>query len=230
MFVQLLNSAPIPDEEKINNLGLFIKRQNMSRIIFLYELYKKIVNVHGSIIEFGVRWGQDLALFESFRGMLEPFNYNRKIVGFDTWRGFPSLSDKDKTDVFKVGDLEVTENYEVYLDKIMMEHENISPIPHIKKYELVKGDASRTLEKYLKDRPETIIAFAYFDMDIFEPTFDCLNLCKDRFTKGSVVAFDQLNHPDWPGELIALKEVFGLNDIKIERFPYMPTASYFIFE
>lgn len=34
-------------------------------------------------MEFGVRWGQNLALFESFRGIYEPYNYNRKIVGFD---------------------------------------------------------------------------------------------------------------------------------------------------
>ena len=36
------------------------------------------------VIEFGVRWGANLGLFQSLRGMYEPFNYNRKIVGFET--------------------------------------------------------------------------------------------------------------------------------------------------
>src|SRR3972149_10486773 len=83
-FFDLYRNCPIPEEEKLNHLGLFLKRQSMSRIIFMYELYKKIIDVHGVIIEFGVRWGQNLALFESFRGMLEPYNYNRKIIGFDS--------------------------------------------------------------------------------------------------------------------------------------------------
>lgn len=84
-FLSLYESCPIPSDEKLSHLGLFTRRQPMSRVMFMWEVYKKIIDVHGVIFEFGVRWGQDLALFESFRGMLEPFNYNRKIVGFDTF-------------------------------------------------------------------------------------------------------------------------------------------------
>lgn len=227
-FIHLFNKCPIPEDEKMNHLGLFIKRQAMSRIIFMYELYKKIIGVHGVIMEFGVRWGQNLALFESFRGMLEPFNYNRKIIGFDTFAGFPSVSDKDK--LTQKGDMNVTKNYEVYLDQILQSHESASPIPHIKKYELVSGDAILTFKEYLRKHPETIIAFAYFDFDIYEPTKICLELCRDRFTKGSIIGFDELNHPDWPGETVALKEVLGLNNIRIERVPFMPSSSYIVFE
>ncbi len=227
-FIHLFNKCPIPEDEKMNHLGLFIKRQAMSRIIFMYELYKKIIGVHGVVMEFGVRWGQNLALFESFRGMLEPFNYNRKIIGFDTFAGFPSVSDKDK--LTQKGDMNVTKNYEVYLDQILQSHENASPIPHIKKYELVRGDAILTFKEYLRKHPETIIAFAYFDFDIYEPTKICLELCRDRFTKGSIIGFDELNHPDWPGETVALKEVLGLNNIRIERIPFMPSSSYIVFE
>ncbi len=227
-FIDLLNNCPLPEEEKANHLGLFVKRQAMSRIVFMYELYKKIIGVHGVILEFGVRWGQDLALFESFRGMLEPFNYNRKIVGFDTFAGFPSISDKDK--MTHKGDMNVTENYDLYLDKILQNHENASPLPHIKKYELVKGDAMVTFKKYLHEHPETIIAFAYFDFDIYEPTKLCLELCRDRFTKGSVIGFDELNHSDWPGETVALKEILGIDKVRVERFPFMPTGSYVVVE
>lgn len=227
-FLELFKESPIPDNEKIQHLGLFIKRQPMSRIIFMWELYKNIINVHGSIFEFGVRWGQDLALFESFRGILEPFNHNRRIIGFDTFSGFPSITENDK--LAKVGDMGVTENYDSFLEDVLHNHENASPISHIKKFELVKGDAILTCKRYLEDHPETIIAFAYFDFDIYEPTKECLKLCKDHFIKGSIIAFDELNNPNWPGETIALKEVMGLNNIKIQRLPFMPTASYVIYE
>lgn len=227
-LLDMFQNSPIPAEECLNNLGLFIKRQQMSRIMFMYELYKKIINVHGSIIEFGVRWGQDLVLFESFRGMLEPFNYNRKIIGFDTWEGFPSVSKYDGNN--HVGDMNVVSEYENYLYNLLQLHENSSPISHIKKSEIIKGDAINTFEEYLKQHQELIIAFVYFDLDIYQPTKACLELCKKRLIKGSVIGFDQLNHIDFPGECVAFREVFNLNEVKLERFPFTPNASYFIME
>jgi hypothetical protein len=228
-FLQLFEHCPIPNREKLSNLGLFIRRQDLSRILFMHDLYKKIINVHGVIFEFGVRWGQNIALFENFRGIYEPFNYNRKIVGFDTFEGFPSVSSKDG-ETLKKGDYSVTKNYELYLEQILQFHEIQSPIAHKKKYSLIKGDAGMTLEKYLKDNPETIISLAYFDFDIYEPTKVCLQLIKNHLVKGSVIAFDELNTHDFAGETIALKEVFDLNKCRIERSQLSPLQSYFIFE
>jgi hypothetical protein len=193
----------------------------------MHELYQKIIDVHGVVMEFGVRWGQNLALYESFRGIYEPYNYNRKIVGFDTFSGFPEVHDKDGTRV-AVGDYGVTDQYEVYLEQVLNYHESESPIAHKKKYELVRGDATQTLEHYLSSHPETIVALAYFDFDIYLPTRRCLELVRDRLTKGSVVAFDELNCPEFPGETIALKEVFGLDKYAIRRSPLNPLISYFI--
>ena len=110
-FVDLFKNCPVPDNELLSNLGLFLKRQDLSKILFLNDLYKKIINVLGVVIEFGVRWGNNLALFESFRGIYEPFNHNRKIIGFDTFEGFPSLHKKDRSsDIAAVGAYRVTAN------------------------------------------------------------------------------------------------------------------------
>src|SRR3989338_7583212 len=134
-FRELYKNNPIPEREMLSNLGLFLSRQTLSRIIFMHELYTKIVPVHGVVMEFGVRWGQNLALFSAFRGMYEPFNYSRKVIGFDTFSGFPVVDQKDGSDV-KVGDYSVSENYEDYLEKVLSSHELESPIPHKKKFEL----------------------------------------------------------------------------------------------
>ncbi|WBW95449.1 TylF/MycF/NovP-related O-methyltransferase [Oceanirhabdus sp. W0125-5] len=227
-FFQMFHETPIPNNELLQNLGLFMNRQLLSRVFFMNDLYKKIINVHGIVVEFGVRWGQNLALFESFRGIYEPYNYNRKIVGFDTFSGFPSVTEKDGD--LSVGDYGVSENYEEYLDKVLKYHESESPIPHIKKYELVKGDAIETLKKYLEDNPQTIIAFAYFDFDIYEPTKKCLEMIKPHLTKGSVIGFDELNVRDFAGETLALKEVFGLDKYSIKRSPLNPLQSYIVIE
>jgi len=225
--IQLFKDCPIPDDELLWNLGLFVNRQLFSRIIFLYNLYIKCLKVHGVVMEFGARWGQNLALFQSFRGILEPLNHNRKIIGFDTWEGFPGMTNQDHPDI-KARDYGVTKDYEKYLEELLQYHETESPLSHIKKYQLIKGDISNTLQQYLEENPETIISFAYFDLDLYKPTKDCLRLIKGHLTKGSVIGFDELNHGNFPGETIALKEVFGLDKYEIQRSPISPLQSYII--
>lgn len=230
-FFQLFRECPIPENEMLMNLPLFIKRQDLSALFFMNELYQKILGIHGVVMEFGVRWGRNLALFQNLRGIYEPFNHNRRIIGFDTFEGFPSVDKKDgAASIIQTGAYGVTDNYDEYLDKVLAYHESESPISHIKKYELVKGDAILLFEKYLKDHPETIIALAYFDFDIYKPTFTCLEAMKKHITKGTVIGFDELNVHDYPGETIALSEVFGLDRYKVRQSPYSPTQSYIIIE
>lgn len=229
VLIESLKSSPIPDNELVHNLGLYLNRQTLSRILFFHELYQKILNVHGVIMELGVRWGQTLSLFSSFRGIYEPYNYLRKIIGFDSFAGFPSVSEKDGK-LISDGDYNVVPNYEEYLEKLLTYHQNESPIPHKKKFELVKGDATKTVKEYLAEHPETIIALAYFDFDIYEPTKEVLNVIKPHLTKGSVLGFDELCMKEFPGETIALKEVLGISNYSIKRVPYNPTTSYLVIE
>lgn len=230
-FFELYKNCPIPEHERLNNLGMYIKRQDMSRILMMDFLYKKIIQTHGIICEFGVRWGHNLALFSTFRGIYEPYNYNRKIVGFDTFKGFTNLHKNDGGhSIIKDGSLSVTDNYQDYLSEVLTFHESQSPISHIKKHELVVGDATVTLPVYLKNNPETIIAFAFFDFDIYTPTKSCLENILPHLTKGSVVAFDQLNFHEFPGETLAVKEVFGLGRYKINRSELAPTISYVVID
>lgn len=228
-FLELYNEAPLANNEKIQNMGLFINRMNLSRILFMNELYQKIIDVHGVVIEFGVRWGQNMALYQNLRGIYEPYNYNRKIIGFDTFDGFPEIDEKDGIKVAK-GDYKVTNKYSEYLEKVLTYHESESPIAHKRKFDLVVGDATKTFETYLKENPETIVALAYFDFDIYKPTKICLELLLDRVTKGSVIAFDELNCPEFPGETIALMETIGLKKYAIKRSPLNPLISYMIIE
>lgn len=230
-FYNLFEKCPIPPNERLNNLSLFMDRQTLSSLLYMDFLYKQIIDVHGIICEFGVRWGRNLALFESLRGIYEPYNYSRKIVGFDTFSGFPTINAKDGGhDIVSKGSFSVTEGYEEYLEQILNYHEQESPISHIKKYELVKGDASNTIKKYLSEFPETIIAFAYFDMDLYEPTINGLQTIENHLTKGSVIGFDELNYHPFPGETLALKEWCGLKKYRIMRTPLNPHCAYIIIE
>lgn len=221
-FIKLFRDCPIPENEILSNLGLFINRQALTRILFIDSLYREIIDVHGSIIEFGCRWGQNLALFESLRGLYEPYNNTRKIIGFDTFKGFLHKEDRF------IANFEVTVNYATYLKKILDYHEQESPLSHIKKYEIIKGDASKKIIEYLTNNRETVIALAFFDMDLYQPTKDCLLAIKDHMPKGSIIAFDEVNVHDFSGETVALKEVFNIQKYKLIRNKYCSRQCYMV--
>lgn len=230
-FSKCLQSAPIPGDELLANLGLFLTSKNFSRLLFFYEIYKKIIDKHGVIMEFGVRWGQNLSLMSALRGIFEPFNRHRKIIGFDTFEGFKGISDKDGSKCkCGEGSYAVPGDYERYLDTILALQEGLNPMSHIKRYELMKGDAVNTVPDYLKRHPETIVALAIFDFDIYTPTKAALEAIKLHLCKGSVLVFDELCDDIFPGETLALNEVFGLNNLKIQRMPMTARVSYVVVE
>ena len=224
-------SCPIPEDQILSNMGLFLNSKDLSRILFMDFLYRQAKETQGVIFDLGTRWGQNAAIFSACRGLYEPFNRHRKIVAFDTFSGFPGVTEEDgDSNLMQPGSVCVTEGYDSYLEKTLSLQEKDNPISHIKKFEIVKGDACQTLEKYLKDNTHTIVSLAYFDFDIYEPTKVCLNLIKDRLVKGSVVGFDEMNDHDSPGETLAVMETLGLRNIRLKRFPYTSRVSYFIVE
>lgn len=226
-LIELWNCTEIPGLDKIFNPGLFMERPVLSRLLYIDFLYKNIIEVPGVVMEFGVRWGQNLALFCNLRGMYEPYNYNRKIIGFDTFVGFPETTAEDG-ERLSAGDYGVSEGYKEFLEDLLHLHEAGSPISHLKKFEIVAGDATETLPSYLAEHPETMISLAYFDFDIYKPTKVCLELVRDRLVKGSVLAFDELNAPQFPGETMAVMEVLGLANLRLRRTPHNPLCAYVI--
>ena len=230
-FVMHFRNCPIPDDEILQNLGLFLNSKNLSRILFLDYIYRQIIDKPGIIIEFGTRWGQNLSLFSALRGIYEPFYRHRKIVGFDTFTGFPISSignmDNKQYPVIREGGLACTENYAEYLQKVMEYQEQDNPLSHIGKFEVRAGDATAEINSYLAECPETIIALAFFDFDLYEPTKKCLEAIKPYLIKGSILGFDELVDHDSPGETVALGEVFGLSNVKLKRYRYASRVSYF---
>jgi hypothetical protein len=205
-------------------------RQTVSRVLYYDMLYKKIVGIPGVICEFGVQWGGTMALLTNLRGMYEPYNYRRNLIGFDTFEGFVNVdADKDGGHL-QEGDYHTEAGYEAVLAQLLTIHENNAPISHMTKFELVKGDASVTAPKWLEDNQHAVVAMAIFDMDIYKPTKDVLEAILPRLTKGSVLVFDELSCKPFPGETTAVQEVLGLNNLRLEHFPHQPNCAWAVWE
>lgn len=217
---------------EISNLAtLFSTRIEINRILHYNNIYKNLLSKPGVIMEFGVEWGSTLSLLIKLRSIYEPYNYSRKIIGFDTFSGFTNkLSTKEKELGWKKRDYTVNKNYEKVLEELLKLEEDNAPLSNIKKFELIKGDASNTAKKYLKQNPQSIIGMAIFDMDVYKPTKKVLDLIKPRLFKGSILVFDELNHPQFPGETTALLKSMGLNKLKLRSFHGATFSSWTILE
>ena len=226
-----LTNSLIPSAELIENLGLYLDRSALSHILFIHDLYKRILPVHGVILEFGARWGRNLALFAELRNIYEPRNFLRRIVGFDTFEGFPGVSAADgSAPGVTTGAYSVEPGYEQHLTALLRTHEQFGFRPNLLKHEIVKGDLVQTLPDYIDRHPETIVALAYFDLDLFEGTAGALQVIGDRLVRGSVVAFDELCMQQFPGETQALLETWGLRQLKLRRTPLSYGESFVVLE
>ena len=78
--IRSFESGKVWDYE--NAYNWFSSYTRTAKVISHWELYKKIVNIPGDIIEVGVFKGASLLRFSTFREVLENYT-SRKIVGFD---------------------------------------------------------------------------------------------------------------------------------------------------
>lgn len=216
--------------DKLRSFTKYVPFGEFPKFIAKYEIFKKILNVHGAILECGVHQGGGLMTWGILSSIFEPVNHIRKIVGFDTFEGFMSINEKDIADNehTQKGGLAVN-SYED-LKKAIQHYDTFRPLGHINKIELVKGDASLTIASYIENNPHLVVALLYLDFDLFVPTRDAINLLKSRMPKGAVIVFDELNVKEWPGETQAVHETLGINNLRIERFPFHPQISYVVLD
>jgi hypothetical protein len=226
-----LHNSGIPPGEILGNLGLFLPSKHLARLLFFRDIYPLVVNTHGIIAEFGVRWGQTLAFLSNLRSIYEPFNRHRRIVGFDTFEGFRGVAQEDGAGTAcRDGDFSVTPAHEDTLARVLALHEALNPLSHLQRFELVKGDAVHTVPAWFQAHPEAVVSLAIIDFDLYAPTRAALLAIKPRLFKGSVLVFDELSDDVFPGETVAVQEVLGLNNLRIQRSPHVSRVSYAVIE
>lgn len=221
----------IPLDIRLNNFEKYIRRQSLSRFLARYELFKLQMPVKGCIVECGVHHGGGLMGWAKMSSALEPYALDRRIFGFDTFEGFPSVSDKD----FGVSNVQtivggLSSGYDVHAELLDLigEYDESRYLNQFEKVFLIKGDACETIPQFLEMHPYVLISLLFLDFDLYAPTTAALQYLLPRMPKGAVLAFDELNNPWWPGETLAALEHFNLNEKPIQRFAFDPSISYIV--
>lgn len=218
---------PASWESKLENFPKYVRRQNLTRFLALYEIFKRVLTVKGSIVECGVHQGFGLMTWAKLSAILEPVNLTRRIYGFDTFEGFPQISAADRAAAsthVKVGDLYADSHDE--LVALIAAHDSTRYLGHVEKTRLIKGDACKTIPEFVKNAPHLVVSLLFLDFDLYEPTRIALETFLPRMSKGAIVAFDELDNPLWPGETVAMLEFLDKYKLRIERLPFDPYIGF----
>jgi hypothetical protein len=228
---QAFISSRLPVSQRLANFPRHVRRQDIARFLVKYELFKLALPANGSVVECGVFAGGGLAAWNHFSACTEPYNHTRRVIGFDTFTGFPSVHEQDSqhgvSEHLTVGAFETHDSIQDEIAGLMAIHDSNRPLGHLPKVELVAGDAMETIPKYVERNPHLLISLLYLDFDLYEPTKAALTHLLPRVVKGGIVAFDELNCSEFPGETVALLEMMDLSEVRLQRMPLDPYISYF---
>lgn len=162
-----------------NGFYLTSEPYRMGNILAHYELYKKILDLPGDVVELGVFKGGSIIQFATFRELLEN-ERSRKIIGFDIFGEFPQTekleSDKEFVNKWNKQHMgEFLSREDIYKSLEVKDIHNV---------ELVKGDICQTLDEYLEGNPHMRISFLHIDTDVYEPAKAGLEKLFDKVVRG----------------------------------------------
>lgn len=218
-------------EKKMENFPKYVRRQNLTRFLALYEIFKRVQTVKGSVVECGVFRGFGTMTWAKLSAILEPVNLTRRIYGFDSFAGFPAVSDKDLNSFsshVKVGDLFADSQEEIL--RLAEINDSTRFLGHVPKVKLIKGDATQTIPKFIEEHPHLLVSLLFLDFDLYEPTKVALEHFLPRMPKGAIIAFDELDNPLWPGETVAMLEATMQRKLRIERLEFDPYIGFAVID
>lgn len=214
-------------EKKLENFPKYVRRPNLTRFLALYEIYKRILPVKGSIVECGVFRGFGVMTWAKLSAILEPVNLTRRIYGFDSFAGFPSLAGVDRVGIAsEVSEGDLFSDSEAELLELAAINDSTRFLGHIPKVSLIKGDATQTIPAFVEQTPHLLISLLFMDFDLYEPTKTALEHFLPRMPRGSILAFDELDNPLWPGETQAMLDCCGAGKLRIQRLEFDPYIGF----
>jgi hypothetical protein len=206
-----------------NNFHLSCDITRISKILAHYELYKKVADLPGALVECGVFKGVSLTLFVEFREIVER-STARKIIGFDTFEQFPETFFAEDRE-FRRKFISVAGIESISKDQLIEVLKRKNLYTNI---ELIEGDITETLPLYVRDHPELRIALLNLDTDIYEPAVTILECLYPRIVSGGILLLD--NYGVTTGETKAIDDYFTGKDIKIQKLPFRETPAFIMKE
>ena len=202
------------------NFHLTMNEERLSKFLTHFEAFKISQNVPGEIVECGVFKGTSLMRFGMFRKIFGG-DHTSRLIGFDVFSNkYPNTKFKeDKTQrqqwIKTAGSSSISEPQ---LKKIFKNNK-------ISNFQIVKGDVTKTIPKFVKNNPGIKISLLNIDIDFVEPTLTVLDNLYNKVSKGGVILLDNYagrgsSGKYLHGDTLAIDKFFKNKDIKIKKFSF----------
>ena len=226
LYTQLFETSNDPLADRLVDFAKFIRRQDLTKLLVRYEIFKRILPVKGSIVECGVFRGAGLMTWAKLSAILEPNNLLRRVIGFDSFQGLVGVTSRDTASHRTPQEGELRSDSFDELTQLIQAFDRNRFLGHIPKVSLVRGDACETIPQFVTDNPHLVVSLLYLDFDLYEPTKVALDYLVPRMPIGAVLAFDELDNPAWPGETLAALDSGVLGGLRLERLDFDPYVAF----
>lgn len=211
-------------QESWRSYDEFLRRagdDRFTKLLARYELYKRVVEFPGDVVECGVFKGAGLLYLARLCRIFNP-TMNRRIIGFDTFGGYPS-GPEGAAETEAARRFSEAAGYDLpSMDALIATAEALGLSDRI---ELVPGEARSSVEAYVRDNPGFRIALLNLDFDTYEATLTALEHLYPLVVPGGVVIVDEYGERGW-GESDAVDEYFRDVGVVLRSFAWAnsPTA------
>jgi hypothetical protein len=224
--IDVIRQFGLGERDTIENFSLFLRRINFAKFLSHIDVFREVVDLPGSIVECGVFKGSSFLAFVKLVEVLCPADSLKRVIGFDTFEGFPDLAPADGLPDERrgkvVGGWDSRDFFPV-LERMVEITQRDSLVPRVKRVEFVKGNVVETIPAYVQRNPGLRICLLHLDMDLYEPTLAALRHLYPLVVPGGVVLLDEYGMDGFPGESAAFDEYFAGQRPKLTKFPYTPT-------
>jgi Macrocin-O-methyltransferase (TylF) len=207
----------------IKTFPIYARRVHLKRFLAHYQLFLKVLELPGDIVELGVFRGSSLMSWANFLEIHCMGDRHRKVIGFDNFAGFQKLDIKDGREDQSVGKVAGgfdSADTELMLRNAIAIFDSDRFIPFKPRVVIVKGNIEATVPDYVCNHPGLRISLLHFDVDLYIPTLLSLQNLWPLVVPGGVVLFDEYAIPPWEGESKAVDEFFAENSIELKRFTW----------
>ncbi len=232
----LYSSTELSTFDLFRNFPVFTPRFNIARFLAHYELFKRIVDLPGVIIDLGVFRGGSTFTWAKLCEIFCPTDIRKTIYGFDTFEGFTKINAEDGSEN---PDLDVVpggyfggSSIEADLALAQEAMNQDRHLRHKNRIEFIKGDVCETIPRFSLDKGDGLrIALLNLDLDLYEPTKVALENLAPKMSRGGVILVDEYAVDTWGGETKAVDEYF-VNTFgkrpRVVKFPWHSNPTGFI--
>ena len=194
-------------------LQLDLGAHALSKVLARYELFNLVKDLPGDIVDCGVYRGASLFQWANFIELFAPRS-QKTVFGFDSFEGFSNeQGDADKDSVSQLMDDD--EKFVPRSVDELMAIANSHEFGH--RIELIAGDATKTIPKFVEDHKGLRLSLLYLDFDVYEATIATLKAMYPLLVPGGILVLDEYGSKGW-GESDAVDEYFRGQDIAFKRF------------